>query len=251
MVLLMHNSMLFNDSGFVRFRLSNNPSILGGGGVQAVEEGVIPRQSYQDLVASSAGPESDMAADNIGGGVGGVITGSHRQLLLLQQHESFKGSRSFDEGILNDIRKACPGGESRGSPLERPQSNLSYVFGAGRSGAGERQIKSELCSPDVEGLPGLPQRPASKLATHSNNNNNSSSSSSNNNGRRLPMGATTAESDTDAGEQYEAPAGLLLPETTKSLAAQVRSVIGKQNIYVTTGNFPFHLFRMLLKCRVL
>ena len=99
--------MLFNDSGFVRFRLGNDPSVLGGGVVQSVEEGVIPRQSYQDLVSSSAGPESDMAADNIGGG---VITGSHQQLLLLQQRESFKGSRSFDEGILNDIRKACPGG---------------------------------------------------------------------------------------------------------------------------------------------
>ena len=35
------------------------------------------------------------------------------------------------------------------------------------------------------------------------------------------------ESDTDVGEQYEAPAGLILTEATKSLAAQVRSVVGK------------------------
>jgi hypothetical protein len=212
--------MLFNDSGFVRFRLGNDPSALGGGGQTTDEDLLAP------AAAGSLTNGDNMTADNIGGGA--INTGgSHQQLLLLQQRESFKGSRSFDEGVLSDIRKACPGGD--GSPLERPQSNLSYVFGRGGGGvggghAGDRQIKSELCSPDVEGLPGLPQRPASKLATHSNSNNSSGSSSNNNNGRRL---ANTAESDTDAGEQqYEAPAGLLLPETTKSLAAQVRSVIG-------------------------
>jgi hypothetical protein len=213
--------MLFNDSGFVRFRLGNDPTALSGGQSAQAEAAAALRQSYQDLVASPTG-----VADHPGdSGVPTTNTsGSHQQLLLLQQRESFKGSRSFDEGILSDIRKACPGGDgggSRASPLERPQSNLSYVFGAGRIGGGDRQIKSELCSPDVEGLPGLPQRPASKLATHS-----SSSSNNNNAGRRLGA-AALAESDTDAGEQYEAPAGLLLPETTRSLAAQVRSAIGR------------------------
>ncbi len=33
------------------------------------------------------------------------------------------------------------------------------------------------------------------------------------------------ESDTDNNDQYEAPAGLILPEATKSLAAQVIQVV--------------------------
>ncbi len=223
--------MLFNDSGFVRFRLGNDhPSALaaGGGGQPTNEEAAALRQSYQDLVANSRG---------VDGGAAAPMSGSHQQLLLLQQQrESFKGSRSFDEGILSDIRKACPETGSRASPLERPQSNLSYVFGGGAgriSGGGDRQIKSELCSPDVEGLPGLPQRPASKLATHSNNSNSSS-----NNNRRL---AAPAESDTDAGEQYEAPAGMVLPETTRSLAAQVRSAIGT-GLLILAAEKGVHLF---------
>jgi hypothetical protein len=228
--------MLFNDSGFVRFRLGNDPSALAaaGGGQPTNEEAAAAalRQSYQDLVANSRG---------VDGGAAAPMSGSHQQLLLLQQQrESFKGSRSFDEGILNDIRKACPETGSRASPLERPQSNLSYVFGGGAgriSGGADRQIKSELCSPDVEGLPGLPQRPASKLATHSNNSNSSS-----NNNRRLA--APAAESDTDAGEQqYEAPAGMVLPETTRSLAAQVRSAIG-----MVHRNLPCHLRKVCLCC---
>jgi hypothetical protein len=218
--------MLFNDSGFVRFRLGNDPGALagGGGGQPTNEEAAAAalRQSYQDLVANARG---------VDGGAAAPMSGSHQQLLLLQQQrESFKGSRSFDEGILNDIRKACPETGSRASPLERPQSNLSYVFGgagriSGGGGGGDRQIKSELCSPDVEGLPGLPQRPASKLATHSSHSNSSSNNNNNNNGRGGRL-AAPAESDTDAGEQYEAPAGMVLPETTRSLAAQVRSAIG-------------------------
>jgi hypothetical protein len=222
--------MLFNDSGFVRFRLGNDPSALAaaGGGQPTNEEAAAAalRQSYQDLVANSRG---------VDGGAAAPMSGSHQQLLLLQQQrESFKGSRSFDEGILSDIRKACPETNSRASPLERPQSNLSYVFGgAGRisgGGGADRQIKSELCSPDVEGLPGLPQRPASKLATHSNNSNSSSNNNNNGRGGRL---AAPAESDTDAGEQYEAPAGMVLPETTRSLAAQVRSAIGTVRVMGT------------------
>jgi hypothetical protein len=228
--------MLFNDSGFVRFRLGNDhPSALAGGGGQPTNEEAAAaalRQSYQDLVANSRG---------VDGGAAAPMSGSHQQLLLLQQQrESFKGSRSFDEGILSDIRKACPETNSRASPLERPQSNLSYVFAGRISGGGgaDRQIKSELCSPDVEGLPGLPQRPASKLATHSNNSNSSSNNNNNGRGGRL---AAPAESDTDAGEQYEAPAGMVLPETTRSLAAQVRSAIG-----TVPGNVPCQLRKLCI-----
>ena len=54
----------------------------------------------------------------------------------------------------------------------------------------------------------LPQRPASKLATHSH-----------------PATRQESESDT-GGEQYETPAGMLLPGPSRSLAAQVRSVVG-------------------------
>ena len=54
----------------------------------------------------------------------------------------------------------------------------------------------------------LPQRPASKLATHSH-----------------PAARRESESDT-GGEQYETPAGMILPGVSRSLAAQVRSVVG-------------------------
>merc|ERR1719209_1649194 len=70
--------------------------------------------------------------------------------------DNMKGSRSFDNSKVT-------GPEFSISPQERPQSNMSYVRDVNDS----RQIKSELCSPDrldVEFLPGLPQRPASKLA---------------------------------------------------------------------------------------
>ena len=53
----------------------------------------------------------------------------------------------------------------------------------------------------------LPQRPASKLATHSHP-------------------AARVESESDTGEQYETPAGMILPGAGRSLAAQVRSVVG-------------------------
>ena len=39
-----------------------------------------------------------------------------------------------------------------GAGLERPQSNMSYNLS--RDPGEPRQIKSELCSPDVEALPG-------------------------------------------------------------------------------------------------
>ena len=80
-----------------------------------------------------------------------------------------------------------------------------------------RAIKSELCSPDrpdVELLPGLPQRPASKLATHSH-----------------PV-AVRLESESDTGgETYETPAGMILPGASKSLAAQVTANIKPEGKY--------------------
>ena len=175
------SSMLFNDAGFVRFRLGNESSLA-----QADPS----RQSCQDLVTSmdqgeTAGPgEPDKTGSEI----------------------TMKGSRSFDNAVLD--KKQLSGDSFRMSPLERPQSNMSYV----KEASDARAIKSELCSPDrpdVELLPGLPQRPASKLATHSH-----------------PVSGRL-ESDTDTGgETYEMPAGLVLPGASKSLAAQVRSVVG-------------------------
>jgi len=196
------SSMLFNDAGFVRFRLGNDPS-LG---------------QAEDLAIHEEG-----GGTGVGGGVGGsaeLAASAAAEASSVKQpavvaasanagiRESIRGSRSFDEGILTEIKKNFADAKA---PLERPQSNLSYSFS--RDPADSRQIKSELCSPDVEGLPGLPQRPASKLTTHNVNRTNSPIYNRN-------------ESDTDVGEQYEAPAGLILPETTKSLAAQVRSVVG-------------------------
>ena len=82
-----------------------------------------------------------------------------------------------------------------------------------------RAIKSELCSPDrpdVELLPGLPQRPASKLATHSH-----------------PV-AVRLESESDTGgETYETPAGMILPGASKSLAAQVTANIKPEGTYIS------------------
>ncbi|XP_023338915.1 uncharacterized protein LOC111709480 [Eurytemora carolleeae] len=175
------SSMLFNDAGFVRFRLGNDPSLA---------QTDVLSQSSQDL-AESRGPEAGQGAEAL--------------------RESIRGSRSFDEGLLTEIKKNFQDKKIQGvSPLERPQSNLSYSFKQNQ--ADSRQIKSELCSPDVEGIPGLPQRPASKLTTH--------------NRTASPLYNRNTESDTDVGEQYEAPAGLILTEATKSLAAQVRSVVG-------------------------
>ena len=120
--------------------------------------------------------------------------------------DNMKGSRSFDNSKITAAEFSI-------SPQERPQSNMSYV----RDVTDSRQIKSELCSPDrldVEFLPGLPQRPASKLAKE-----------------RLvtasPLYNRPSSEQGESSEQYEAPAGLILPgENTKSLAAQVRSVVG-------------------------
>ena len=157
------SSMLFNDAGFVRFRIGHDQSEL--------------RQSCEDLVQTEA--HNPAVGDKTG------------------PENAVKGSRSFDNSVLS--------GESF-RQLERPQSNMSYVKDLGDS----RAIKSELCSPDrpdVEFLPGIPQRPASKLATHSHP-------------------APRRESESDTGEQYETPAGMILPSGSKSLAAQVRSVVG-------------------------
>ena len=120
--------------------------------------------------------------------------------------DNMKGSRSFDNSKITAAEFSI-------SPQERPHSNMSYV----RDVTDSRQIKSELCSPDrldVEFLPGLPQRPASKLAKE-----------------RLvtasPLYNRPSSEQGESSEQYEAPAGLILPgENTKSLAAQVRSVVG-------------------------
>ena len=106
------SSMLFNDAGFVRFRIANDQS----------EQ----RQSLEDLV-------QDETADMAGA------------------ENPMKGSRSFDNSVLD--KKQLSGESFRQSPLERPQSNMSYVKDVGDS----RAIKSELCSPDrpdVEFLPG-------------------------------------------------------------------------------------------------
>ena len=106
------SSMLFNDAGFVRFRIGNDQTEL--------------RQSLEDLVQDEAGDKA--GAEN-----------------------PMKGSRSFDNSVLD--KKQLSGESFRGSPLERPQSNMSYVKDVGDS----RAIKSELCSPDrpdVEFLPG-------------------------------------------------------------------------------------------------
>ena len=175
------SSMLFNDAGFVRFRLGNDPSL---GQVEVM------RKSCQDLTApdkqvtEAEASQGRVSADNM------------------------KGSRSFDNSKMT-------GQEFSISPQERPQSNMSYV----RDVTDSRQIKSELCSPDrldVEFLPGLPTRPASKLAQE----------------RMAPASPLYNRPSSEQGErqyeseQYEAPAGMILPEATKSLAAQVRSVVG-------------------------
>jgi len=181
------SSMLFNDAGFVRFRLGNDPSLA---------QGEVLRQSCQDLTIQ----EQEGSSETVVNPSVPDKTGS----------ESMKGSRSFDNSALEKKQAST---DFTISPLERPHSNMSYV----REVADSRLIKSELCSPDrpdVEFLPGLPNRPASKLATHSQPARANS-----------PL-YNRPESDTDAGEQYETPAGMVLPETTKSLAAQVRSVIG-------------------------
>jgi len=181
------SSMLFNDAGFVRFRLGNDPSLA---------QGEVLRQSCQDLTIQ----EQDGSSETV----------VNPSLPDKPGSESMKGSRSFDNSVLDKKQMSA---EFTISPLERPHSNMSYV----REVADSRLIKSELCSPDrpdVEFLPGLPNRPASKLATHSQPARTNS-----------PL-YNRPESDTDVGEQYETPAGMVLPETTKSLAAQVRSVIG-------------------------
>ena len=173
------SSMLFNDAGFVRFRIGND---------QALAQAENGRQSCQDLAMIEAGSEAagSSALDNT--------------------ENTMRGSRSFDNAVLD--KKQLSGDSFRMSPLERPQSNMSHV----KEAADARAIKSELCSPDrpdVELLPGLPQRPASKLATHSH-----------------PV-TGRLESDTDTGgETYEMPAGLVLPGVSRSLAQQVRSVVG-------------------------
>ena len=174
------SSMLFNDAGFVRFRLGNDPSL-------AQQE--VMRQSCQDLTAAEGQPGVEVEASQ------GRASA-----------ENMKGSRSFDNSKMT-------GAEFSISGQERPQSNMSYVRESGDS----RQIKSELCSPDrldVEFLPGLPTRPASKLATERM-------------ATASPLYNRPASEQGEMSEQYEAPAGLILPgEHTKSLAAQVRSVVG-------------------------
>ena len=165
------SSMLFNDAGFVRFRIGNDQSELR----QSCEE-LVQAEAHNPASSEKTGPE-----------------------------QAVKGSRSFDNSVLSVLEKKQLSGESF-RQLERPQSNMSYVKEAGDS----RAIKSELCSPDrpdVEFLPGIPQRPASKLATHSHP-------------------APRRESESDTGEQYETPAGMILPSGRPSLAAQVRSVVG-------------------------
>ena len=112
------SSMLFNDAGFVRFRIGNDQSEV--------------RQSCEDLVQAEAAGGDRTAAEN-----------------------SIKGSRSFDNSALHSVleKKQLSGESFRQSPLERPQSNMSHVKDVGDS----RLIKSELCSPDrpdVEFLPG-------------------------------------------------------------------------------------------------
>ena len=94
------------------------------------------------------------------GGIGNDQTELRQSLEDLVQDEAgdkagaenpMKGSRSFDNSVLD--KKQLSGESFRGSPLERPQSNMSYVKDVGDS----RAIKSELCSPDrpdVEFLPG-------------------------------------------------------------------------------------------------
>ena len=145
--------MLFNDAGFVRFR-------IGGNDQGTAENG---RQSAQDLAMT----EAEANGENT--------------------ENTMRGSRSFDNAVLE--KKQMSGDSFRMSPLERPQSNMSHVKEASDH---QRNIKSELCSPDrpdVELLPGLPQRPASKLATHSH-----------------PVTGGRLESDTDTGgETYEMP----------------------------------------------
>ena len=175
------SSMLFNESGFVRFRLGNDPSLC---------QAEMLRQSCSDLVEAGAGDNINLEdADNI------------------QRSESaMKGSRSFDNAVLD--KKSD---NYRSSPQERPQSNMSYV----RDASDNRGVKSELCSPDrpdVELLPGLPQRPASKLATHSHPPPASSSGAA-----ALPSSsAARVESESDTGgEQYEVPAGMILPGNNK------------------------------------
>ena len=70
--------MLFNDAGFVRFRLGNDPSLA---------QTDVLRQSCQDLAAEAGGHEA--------GSQGGAEA----------LRESIRGSRSFDEGLLTEIKK--------------------------------------------------------------------------------------------------------------------------------------------------
>ena len=95
------SSMLFNDAGFVRFRIGNDAPVT---------QADLLRQSCQDLVNAEGSEETsvnpsvpDKAADS-----------------------SMKGSRSFDNAVL-DNKKQLSGESFRMSPLERPQSNMSYV----------------------------------------------------------------------------------------------------------------------------
>ena len=182
------SSMLFNDAGFVRFRLGNDPSLA---------QAEMLRQSCEELAMNTGEVGSSETVVNPSVPDNNAAHGSE---------STMKGSRSFDNAVLD--KKQLSGDSFRMSPLERPQSNMSYV----KEISDGRAIKSELCSPDrpdVELLPGLPQRPASKLATHSH-----------------PVSSRMeSESDT-GGEQYETPAGMVLPGASKSLAAQVRSVVG-------------------------
>jgi len=173
------SSMLFNDAGFVRFRLGNDPSL---GQVEVMRQSCSDLTAQQKQAAEAEASQGRASADNM------------------------KGSRSFDNSKVT-------GAEFSISPQERPQSNMSYVRDVNDS----RQIKSELCSPDrldVEFLPGLPQRPASKLARERM-------------ATASPLYNRPASEQGESSEQYEAPAGMILPgENTKSLAAQVRSVVG-------------------------
>lgn len=171
------SSMLFNDAGFVRFRLGQDPGLA---------QAELLRQSCQDLVTNPGAAEAEAALPDRPG-------------------SEMKGSRSFDNAVLD--KKQLSGDSFRVSPLERPQSNMSHRVQ-------EAGLRPELGSPDrpdVELLPGLPQRPASKLATHSH--------------PAPAAAAQLSESDT-GGETYEMPAGMILPGHNRSLAAQVRSVVG-------------------------
>ena len=107
------SSMLFNDAGFVRFRIGND---------QALAQAENGRQSCQDLAMIEAGSETagPSAADNT--------------------ENTMRGSRSFDNAVLD--KKQLSGDSFRMSPLERPQSNMSYVKEISDSRAIKKLIQS-------------------------------------------------------------------------------------------------------------